>query len=158
MSVLTLLIILAVIFNGTLGGASLDGALVKLPARKRIGARAYAVFARGNDLGNGLWVYPSWAIVAALLVLAAAIVSLAGGSTPALRAALLAAAGASVLHFIATSRAAPVMLSIRNAPDDEQLLAERLNRFAFWHAFRAFFQLLTFLILIWALLLARLPE
>src|SRR5258706_10343577 len=48
-------------------GGSLEGSLVKLPARRRIGVIAYATFARGNDLGNGLVVYPIWAISAALL-------------------------------------------------------------------------------------------
>jgi len=155
MSVLLLLVILAVVFNGMLGGASLEASLVKLPARKRIGALAYAVFARGNDLGNGLWVYPPWAIISALLVFAATITSLAGGSAVRVNAALLAASATSVLHFIATSQAAPVMLSIGHAPDDEQLLAAKLDRFALWHGVRAVFQVLTFLILVRVLLLVR---
>ena len=82
MSALSVFTILAVIFNGTLGGASLEASLVKLPARKRIGARAYAVFARGNDLGNGLWVYPPWAIISTLLVFTAAIIALTSRSSP----------------------------------------------------------------------------
>ena len=52
MSAFVILLVLAVVFNGLLAGTSFDTALVKLPARRRIGARAYAVFARGNDLGN----------------------------------------------------------------------------------------------------------
>jgi hypothetical protein len=93
--VVLVLIICAVVFNGMLGGASLEATLVKLPARKRIGARAYAVFARGNDLGNGLWVY------------------------------------------------------------QESVLAQKLDTFARWHAVRAAFQVLTFLVLIWSLVVAR---
>src|SRR6266436_399926 len=71
MALLLALIVAATALNGLLGGFSFEGALVKLPTRRRIGAVAYATFARGSDLGNGLWVYPSTAIGAALLTLAA---------------------------------------------------------------------------------------
>ncbi len=161
MNISLFLIALAIVFNGTLAGASIDTALVKLPARKRIGARAYAVFARGNDLGNGLWAYPLWAIPAALLVFAAAIAALARGGAPLPSVFLLIASATSIFHFIATSQAAPTMLGIRHAPDDEKTLAARLDRFARWHAVRAVFQLLTFLVLVLALLAGcarQLPE
>lgn len=155
MSVILVLIICAVVFNGMLGGASLEASLVKLPARKRIGARAYAVFARGNDLGNGLWVYPSWAIGSALLVFAATATAFAWRAGTLLSVVLVVASATSVLHFLATSRAAPVMLSIRDAPDEESALAAKLDKFARWHAVRAAFQVLTFLALIWSLVIAR---
>jgi len=57
----------------------------------------------------------------------------------------------SVLHSFATTRAAPVMLSIKDAPNDEALLASKLDRFARWHTVRATFQVLTFFALLWAL-------
>lgn len=41
--------ILAIAMNGLLSGLNVDTALVKLPARRRIGAVAYATFARGNE-------------------------------------------------------------------------------------------------------------
>ena len=55
MNLLLWLIVIATVLNGGLAGGSLEGSLVKLPARRRIGVVAYATFARGNDLGNGLW-------------------------------------------------------------------------------------------------------
>jgi hypothetical protein len=155
LSVVLVLIICAVVFNGTLSGASLEASLVKLPARRRIGARAYAVFARGNDLGNGLWVYPPWAIGSALLVFAATAAAFASRAATLLAVALAIASTTSILHFLTTSRAAPVMLSIRDAPDEESVLARKLNTFARWHAIRAAFQVLTFLVLIWSLVIAR---
>ncbi len=155
MSVVLVLIICAVVFNGMLGGASLEASLVKLPARKRIGARAYAVFARGNDLGNGLWVYPPWAICSALLVFAATATAFAMRAGSLISVTLTVASATSILHFLATSRAAPVMLSIRDAPDEESVLAAKLDKFARWHAVRAAFQVLTFLLLIWSLVIAR---
>lgn len=44
------------------------------------------------------------------------------------------------------------MLSLRNAADDESLLADKLDAFATWHAYRALFQFLTFVALVWALI------
>src|ERR1041385_6090669 len=68
MNVLQSLIVWTTVANGLLAGGSLDTSLVKLPTRRRIGNVAYATFARGNDLGNGLIVYPILGIGAAFLV------------------------------------------------------------------------------------------
>ena len=107
---LQILLVLSIIFNGTLAGLSLDTALVKLPARKRIGAVAYAVFARGNDMGNGLVVYPVWAIISALLVFAATVIAVVNQSSMPLTLDLSSASALTIAHFLATSRAAPVMI------------------------------------------------
>jgi hypothetical protein len=56
MSIAIALIVLATAVNGLLAGGSLDAPLVKLPARRQVGPLAYAAFARGNDLGDGLSV------------------------------------------------------------------------------------------------------
>ena len=48
----------------------------------------------------------------------------------------------SLLHAFATTRAAPVMLSLTDAPDDEAVLDAKRDRFARWHGVRAIFQLL----------------
>ena len=132
-----------------------DTTLVKLPARKRIGALAYAIFARGNDLGNGRIFYPVVAIPATLLVFAATIMGFAARSPALLLLALSASSFASIAHFIATCRAAPIMLSIGKTENDEGILTAKLDRFAFWHGIRARFQLLAFLAVLWALVLAR---
>lgn len=155
MTPLMALIVAATAINGLLSGISFDGALVKLPTRRRIGAAVYATFARGNDLGNGLWVYPSTAISAALLTLVATIVAYVEHASAALLAPLSIAALTSIGHFLATSRAAPIMLRVGKTPDNEALLAALLDRFARWHALRATLQILTFLLLLWALLVAR---
>ena len=67
MNLVISLLALATAINGLLAGLNVDTALVKLPARRRIGVVAYATFARGNDLGNGLVVYPLLGVGAALL-------------------------------------------------------------------------------------------
>jgi hypothetical protein len=61
----------------------------------------------------------------------------------------------SIGHFLATSQAAPVMLSLKNTPDDEAVLTAKLDRFERWQAIRATLQVLTFFVLMWALIAAR---
>jgi hypothetical protein len=154
MNLVTSLMTLATAMNGLLAGLNVDTALVKLPARRRIGAVAYATFARGNDLGNGLVVYPILGIGAVLFtVLATAIAYLEHSSMGPLLLLSLASL-LSLFHTFATTRAAPIMLSIKDAPDDEALLSVKLDRFARWHAARATFQVLTFFVLLWALVVS----
>ncbi len=154
MNLVKFLITFAVMINGLLAGLNVDTALVKLPARKRIGPLAYATFARGNDLGNGLVVYPLLGIGAVLFtVLATAIAYLEHSSMGPLLLLSLASL-LSLLHTFATTRAAPIMLSIKDAPDDEALLRVKLDRFARWHAVRATFQVLTFFVLLLALVVS----
>ncbi len=155
MNLVTSLITLATVINGLLAGLNVDTALVKLPARRRIGAVAYATFARGNDLGNGLIVYPLLGIGAALLtVLATALAYIAHAPLEALLPLSIASL-LSLLHTFATTRAAPVMLSLKDAPDNEAVLTAKLDRFARWHAVRTMFQVLTFFVLLWALVVSR---
>jgi hypothetical protein len=155
MSFLLILIVVATTLNGLLAGYSVDGALVKLPTRRRIGAVAYATFARGNDLGNGIWVYPATAISAALLTIAATIVAYVERAPMALLALLSVATVLSIGHFLATARAAPIMLRVGKTPDDDTLLSPLLDRFARWHAVRAALQALTFFVMLWALVVAH---
>lgn len=149
------LIAFATAINGLLAGLNVDTALVKLPARKRIGARAYATFARGNDLGNGLLIYPLLGVSAALFTLLAAALAYARRSSMGMLLLLSLASLLSLLHSFATTRAAPVMLSLKDTPDDEAILATKLDRFARWHALRAMFQVLTFFLLLWAIIIAH---
>ena len=151
MNLVLSLMILATAINGLLSGLNVDTALVKLPARRRIGAVAYATFARGNDLGNGLVVYPLLGVGAALLTVLVTALAYIVHSPIEVLLPLSLALLLSVLHSFATTRAAPVMLSIKDAPNDEALLASKLDRFARWHTVRATFQVLTFFVLLWAL-------
>jgi hypothetical protein len=155
MTPLLALIVAATALNGLLGGLSFEGVLVKLPTRRRIGAVAYAKFARGSDLGNGIWVYPSTAISAAVLTVVATIVAYVGHASAALLAPLSIAALASIGHFLTTSRAAPIMLRVGKTHDDEALLSPLLDRFARWSAVRAMLQVLTFFVMLWAVVVAR---
>src|SRR6266852_8651312 len=113
MNLVLSLITLATAANGLLAGANTDTALVKLPARRRIGAVAYATFARGNDLGNGLVVYPLLGIGAALFTVLATAIAYLEHSPMGLLLLLSLASLLSLLHSASTTRAAPVMLSIK---------------------------------------------
>ena len=152
MTVVFWLLVLAVVVNGILAGLSFDVAVVKLPTRKRIGAVAYANFARGNDLGNGLVVYPAIGVLAALLVFGTTIAALLAQVPRSAVIPLVLASAATIAHSGCTVKAAPIMLSLRSTPDDEELLAAKLDQFAFWHGIRAAFQLLAFVVLLWALI------
>jgi hypothetical protein len=154
MNLVPSLITLATAMNGLLSGLNVDTALVKLPARRRIGAVAYATFARGNDLGNGLVVYPLLGIGAVLLTVLATAVAYLERSPMEVVLPLSLASLLSLLHTFATTRAAPVMLSLKDVPDDEAILTAKLDRFARWHAVRATFQVLTFFVLLWALIVS----
>jgi hypothetical protein len=155
MNLVTSLITFAAAVNGLLSGLNVDTALVKLPARRRIGAVAYATFARGNDLGNGLVIYPLLGISAALFTVLATVVAFAEHMPRELVLLLSLASLLSLLHTFATTRAAPVMLSLKDALDDEASLSAKLDRFARWHAVRATFQVLAFFVLLWALVVSR---
>jgi hypothetical protein len=151
MSGLSLLTFLAAAANGLVAGVSFEVAAVKLPARRRIGSVAYAQFARGADLGNGKVVYPALAIVTALLTFAATLVAYLRLAGSAITLALGLASLGTVLHFAATAKAAPIMLSIGRAPlDEEPVLRDKLDRFTRWHAVRAALQFLTFIFALWA--------
>jgi hypothetical protein len=148
------LLAITVAINGLLAGASFDVAAVKLPTRTRIGPVAYANFARGNDLGNGLVVYPALGISAAVFVFVTTITSYFAGVSPGVMAPLLLACVGAVAHSACTAKAAPIMLSLRRTPDDEAVLAAKLDRFAFWHGLRSTFQIATFVVLLWTLVAA----
>jgi hypothetical protein len=129
------LILISVVLHGIIAGLSFDKVLVNLPTRKRIGSVAYATFARGNDLGNGKVVYPFMGILALITVFGTTITAFVENTTQAL----------------CTAKAAPIMLSLKDTPDEEQVLTKKLDAFAFWSAWRAVLQISTFIILVWAL-------
>jgi hypothetical protein len=145
---MVILILAATVVTGLLAGISLDKALVQLPARHRMGVVGFSAFSRANDLGNGLVLYPVLGIGAALLTIGAALAAFLQGASQVHAWLLYVSALLALLHSAATARAAPNMLSLRQATNNEAVLTEILDRFAKWHNVRAILQLLNFLTLV----------
>src|SRR5262249_27219273 len=121
MSADLLLILLAIgaVLTGLVAGVSLDKCVMQLPARHRIGIRDFAAFTRANDLGHGLILYPTLGVGAAIVTIAAALVST---SLPLSASAVWAIHGSAVLavlHSMVTARAAPNILMLRHPRTDE---------------------------------------
>lgn len=146
----------AALVNGLLAGASLDQSIEQLPARHRIGVRAYSAYSRASHVANGrFWLIPL-GIGGPVLTISAAIWAQKLSVPSAASMALLTAAILSVAHLLSTWRAASVNLRQWHAGvnDDEASLAEILDRFAHWQALRSALQALTFIATIWAMSVA----
>jgi hypothetical protein len=145
-----LAVLLMTFIQGLTAGICFDVATVKLPTRHRIGAVAYANFARGNDLFYGLRVYPFLVVGGGVSLIALTIAAYLTGQRAAVMGPLSVAALAAAGYLAATAKAAPIMWSLRTAADDEPLLRRKLDRFAFWHGWRAGFAIGAFIALLWA--------
>src|SRR6266542_1912592 len=147
---------IATTVNGLLAGASLDQSIEQLPARHRIGMRAYRAYSQASHMANGrFWLIPL-GIGGAGLTLAAAIWAAtldlpAGRLLPVGLAAALAVAY-TVSTVVAARANWPIAPWARSpAPDDEAVLAGIFRRFERRQAVRAILQFLTFVVTVWAL-------
>jgi hypothetical protein len=150
-----LILLAATAANGLLAGASLDQSIKQLPARKRIGALAFARYSQAADLANGVPWYAALGIGTALLSLVAAVTALAQHPGRAAATALAALIVATVAHSAATARAAPTNFAQRSAGDDEAALSAIFDRFARWQTVRVVLQVAALLAALAAL--ATLP-
>ena len=145
------LVIVAAVPHLILGGAGIDRLIVQLPARHRIGALAYATYARATDLGNGRFLYPILGIGGPLATWTALVVALITGAAGSVVILLGVASGLAVLHTLATTQAAPTMLRIGRAENRAELIAPLLDRFTRLSWIRAALQVLTAAALLWLL-------
>src|SRR5260221_616987 len=114
------LLIGATLLHGFLAGGNVERALVHMPAWRKLGPRAWAAFSRQADLGRGLFLYPFEAIAGAALAVAAAIAfQLDPGAARAAALPLYLGAALALAGLLATTQAAPKMLSLRRVPDDD---------------------------------------
>jgi hypothetical protein len=142
-----LLIVLAAaaLANGLIAGASLDRSIVQLPARHKIGVRAYSAYSVAHELeGVGRVWYPVLGVGSALLTVAAAVVAAATRASLLDGLLIYVAAAAAILHSLATARAAPVNFQQRAAQGDEARLSRIIDTFERWHGVRAALQLTSF--------------
>ena len=151
--IVLILLILATLLHGFLAGGNVERALVHMPAWRTLGPRAWAAFSRRADLGNGLWLYPLEAIAGAALAVGAAIafqfdpLAARAAALPLYLGAALTLAG-----LLATTQAAPRMLSLRRLSDDDTAALQRaFDGFHLWGNVRAVLQVLAFVANVWAL-------
>lgn len=118
--------------------ASLDQLIKQVRARHRIGVVAYSAYSRAADFHTGIPYYVPIIVGWVVVIPAAAIAGYAEGASGRQAIALGAMATGLVLHALITGlRAAPILLSQRRVPiDDEVALTDVFDRFARWHAVR----------------------
>jgi hypothetical protein len=141
------LVAAATFTNGILAGASVIRSLVELPAWKRINLSGFYEYGRAADLGRGLVLYPLVGILAALLAILAAIDGYLDGVNSTAMILLLISLILAIAHSVTTTRAAPNMLRLRNAPNNPELIREVFERFKKWQDRRAALQFVNFLML-----------
>jgi hypothetical protein len=147
-----ILLAAATVVDGVLAGASLDQSIKQLPARHRLGMRAFSAYSQASDQANGLVWYAVLGIGSALLTIAAAAWALALSLPTDRLLPVILAGGFALAHSLTTARAAPINWSQRAVPDDDVALARIFQRFVRWQALRATLQLAAFLLVVWALL------
>jgi len=147
------LLIAATLLGGILAGGNVNRNLVHMPAWHHVGVLAWAAFSRYADLGlNGMIVYPLEGIGGAVLTVAAAIAYHFDRSAPRSAAiAIYAAAGLVVGGMLATTQAAPIMMSVRHLGDDPVALQQAFDGFEFWGRVRGIFQIAAFVANLWSL-------
>lgn len=146
------IVLLAAVFNAMLT-AGINRTLVENPAWQQVGAPAWAMFSRWADMGtNGFLVYPLEGIGGAALSVIAAVLFIyarrdmtRSEAIPIYAAAFLALGG-----MLATTQAAPIMLSTAHLSDAASL-QQALNGFQLWGGIRAGFQFLAYCANLWSI-------
>ena len=154
---LKFLLAAATIVDGLLAGASLDQSVEQLPARHRIGVRAYHAYTQASHMANGrFWLIPLGIVAPILRVAASFWVYRLGLAEDAVLSVGMAAVLA-VGHLLLTLRAGSINWALTpwQPPErqikDELELAKIFQSFERWQAVRASVQLLTFVAGVWAL-------
>jgi hypothetical protein len=155
---MSITLVLATIINGLLAGASLDQSIEQLPARHRIGVRAYLEYSRASHMANGrYWLIPL-GIVGPLLTIVAGIWALWLKLPTKRSVPLFLAGGLGVANLLSTVQAARINWTLtpwqpdsQKIANDEDALTKTFQQFEHWQTVRASVQLLTFLAAVWAL-------
>jgi hypothetical protein len=152
-----MLLAIATIVDGLLAGASVDQSVEQLPARHRIGVRAYQQYSQASHMANGrFWLIPL-GIGGPVLRVAAALRASSQGLSAKRSLPTYVAGGLGVAHALSTVKAAGINWAIApwQPPEreitDEAMLASVFRRFERWQAVRASLQFLTFAAGVWAL-------
>lgn len=151
MDAVSSLLLAATVSVSIAAGATLDQTFKQLPARHRIGAGAYAEYARAADLSNGLVWYPIMGISTTLLSATAIVTGLLTRPTATTTAALIIMAVGTAGFTAATAKAAPTLLGLRQGEITDAMAKDTLDRFARFNALRTAAITITLVASTWAL-------
>src|SRR4030095_751949 len=149
MSTFTVILMILTLIQGFAAGICLDKALVNLPTRHRIGIIPYANFARGNDLGNGLKLYPYLVVGGGFFILVFTAIAYFKDQPTETLYPLYITSLSVIGYLFSTAKAAPIMWSLKKTPNEEAVLKPKLDKFAYWHSWRTLFQIIAFIALLW---------
>jgi len=146
------LVLATTALSGIAAGASLDVSIRQLPARHRIGVRAYSVYSLATDFGTARIWYPPLGIGTLLLALATAAAAFFQQAALPHALPIFIAAVLWVVHLLITLIwALPTLPRQRQVADDEHKLATIFNQFERLQTVRAALDLLIFATTFWAL-------
>ena len=147
------LLIAATLLAGILAGATADRGIIGYPAWRALGVASWVAYSQHADLSlRGMMFYPVLAIGGTLFNVAAAfrfrsdLGASRSAALPIYASSLLAIGG-----LLLTIKAAPFMLSVAHAGNDEQAVQHAFDGFYFWSAIRGTVQILAFVTNVWAL-------
>jgi len=145
------LVVAATLVTSLLASGIVHRGAIEMPAWQQTGSEAWAAFSRHADVTfPALIIYPLEAFTGAILSIATVLSFRRDGSQP--RPAALpvyAAALMTIGGLLATTQAAPIMLSVRDL-NDVDALQRALNGFQFWGNIRGIFQFLAFVANLWS--------
>ena len=137
------LVTAATALSGLVAGTTIDTAIVKLPAWRRLGAESWADYTR-EELPTSLVWYPILGIGAVVVNISAAVAVHRDGGAP--RPAALPSQVVAILaigHLVTTARAVPHLVRVRKTGDPDSLQGA-LECFRLWHLARIWIDALTF--------------
>src|SRR6185437_1220128 len=123
---------ISAVMSGWLAGVSIDRYIIQFPAFMHLNIMNWAEYSRHADLGNGIYVYPPEAIIPFLALLVSFIIILVSKKLNILLLPVSIALALSTAGLFFTIFAAPVMLGVRDMPNDPVLLQQAFDRFHFW--------------------------
>lgn len=146
------LMLASVAFNAVVASVGLDRLVVQMPAWRRVGVGAWAAYSRHADLGNAWMLYPVAAFGGTALVIAAVLkVRRDRTASRTTSLAIYATAIFATLGLLATTQAAPYMLSLQTIGDDPAALQQAFGGFDRWGGIRAVAQILALAANLWSL-------
>jgi hypothetical protein len=146
------LVLATTALSGIAAGASLDVSIRQLPARHRIGVRAYSVYSQATDLGTARVWYPPLGIGTLLLTSVTAAMAFFQQVALAHALPLYVAVVLWLVHLLITLIwALPLLPRQRQVAGDEKQLATIFNRFERLQTVRAALDVLIFAVTLWAL-------